>query len=131
MDYSILYKQKHENVTANSISATLQYDLLISAFNESDRVKQIFHHANAANKHWLIFPEYQYESIEIAHLQGQVFDFSNMSQLDEDDIILDYLDRSSDLLLKVNTVAIDITGMLRPYIVFLVRLLKENKISKS
>lgn len=129
MNYSFLYKKKFEDTTPLNISSKLNYDLLISAYNESERVNHIFNHVNAAEKHWLIFPEYQFEEIEIVHLAGTRFDFSSNRTADEDEIIMDYFEKNEDLILNGN-IAIDITGMLRPYIVFLIRLLKERKAKK-
>jgi len=129
MNYSFLYKKKIEDVSSQNIEANLVYDLLISAYNESHRVKHTFRNVNANEKHWLIFPEYNYEEIEIVGLEGEIFNFSDSNNADEDEIILDYFEQN-ELLISNGRIAIDITGMLRPYIVYLVRLLKEKNINK-
>jgi hypothetical protein len=129
MNYSFLYKKKIEDITPVNISSLLKYDLLISAYNESHRVKHTFENVDANEKHWLIFPEYEFEEIEIVGLNGRCFNFSNLNHQDEDEIILNYFEQNEQLISN-SKVAIDITGMLRPYIVFLVRLLKEKKINK-
>lgn len=129
MNYSFFYKQKFDDITPHMIYSKSNYDLLISAFNESFRVKHIFQNINAKEKHWLIFPEYGYELIEVAHLKGKIYNFSEKNNSDEDEIILDYFNENKDKLLNGN-IAIDITGMLRTYIVFIVRLLKEKGVKK-
>jgi len=129
MNYSFLYKKKIEDITPENISSCLKYDLLVSAYNESHRVKHTFENIEAKEKHWLIFPEYRYEDMELAGLSGKIFNFSGLNNTDEDEIILNYFEQNEDLI-SISNVAIDITGMLRPYIVFLVRLLKEKNINK-
>jgi len=129
MNYSFFYKEKYENVEPINLSTNLNYDLFISAYNESDRVNHVYDNVNAGLRHWLIFPEYQFKEIEIAGLQGEIFNYSEMNDSDEDEIILKYIEENEELILNSN-IAIDITGMLRSYIVFLVRLLKEKNIKK-
>lgn len=129
MNYSFLYKKKIEDVSPENISSNLKYDLLISAYNESHRVKHTFENIEAKEKHWLIFPEYEFEEIEIAGLEGTHFNFSKLNNLDEDEIMLNYFEKNEKLISQ-SSVAIDITGMLRPYIVFFVRLLKEKNINR-
>lgn len=62
MEYSIFYKRC---IQVNRLTKELgRFDLLISAYNASDRVKITFNHINAKKKIWLIHPEYQYSQIE-------------------------------------------------------------------
>lgn len=128
MNYSFFYKYKYEDVSSDSISNNLKYDLLISAYNESERVKHVFESIDSKEKHWLIFPEYDYENIEITELKEKVFNYSERTD-DEDDIILDYFNENEKLF-QNSKICIDITGMLRPYIIFMVRLFKEKGLKK-
>jgi hypothetical protein len=127
MNYSFFYKNKFNISQINS--EVKKYDLLISAYNESDRVKELYKNINATNKHWLILPEYQFDDIEIQGIEKEFFDYSEKNDLDEDQIITDYFFQNESLILS-SSVVIDITGMLRPYIVYLVRLLHAKKITK-
>lgn len=129
MNYSFFYKKKYEDVNDCIISSNLKYDLFISAYNMSERVRFLHDNINASKKHWLVFPEYQFSEIELGELQEPIFDYSDKSELSEDEIILDYFEKNEDFFSN-GTIAVDITGMLRPYIVFIVRLFKAKKIKK-
>jgi hypothetical protein len=129
MEYSFFYRKKIENISKEYIASHLDYDLFVTAFNDSFRVKYLYDNISSKNKHWIIFPEYQFNEIEIAQINGKKIDYSN-SKLTESDIILDYFNNNEKLFRTSSKIAIDITGMLRPYVVFLVRFLKFKKISK-
>jgi hypothetical protein len=129
MNYTHLYKEKFEYLSNFNKSTYKKYNLFISAYNESDRVKQVYENIHASNKHWLILPEYQFEEIEITDLEGPVFNYSNNINEDEDDIILDYYEKNKELIHNSN-IAIDITGLLRPYIVFFLRFFANQGINK-
>src|SRR5438045_820615 len=45
-------------------SWSLNWDIFISAFNSSERVKLIAQHATAAERYWLMLPEYQYSTAD-------------------------------------------------------------------
>lgn len=129
MEYSYFYRKKHVDVSEDYISENLVYDLFVSAYNESHRVQHLFKNISSENKHWIIFPEYNYNDLEIAEIVGDKWDFSK-SKLTESDIMLDYFNQNEHLFDNSQKVAIDITGMIRPYIVYLVRLLKFKGIQK-
>lgn len=129
MNYSFFYKNKFKNLVSFSQTSKDKYDLFLSAYNESFRVQEVFKNINATNKHWLILPEYRFENIELLDLKNPIFNYSGKSDWDEDEIILDYYEKNQDLI-EGSRVAIDITGLLRPYIIFLVRLLQSKKILK-
>lgn len=129
MNYTHLYKEKYDNLKNFNECTSKKYDLFISAYNESDRVKKVYENIESPNKHWLILPEYQFENIELSELDHPVFDFTNKSDYDEDDIILEYYENNIELIHNSN-IAIDITGMLRPYIVYFLRLFQNKGITK-
>lgn len=128
MNYSLLYKHKIEDFDEEHIQSNLKYDLLISCYNLSDRVNYLFDNISAKNKHWIISPEYKFTDVDIAHLGGHVFNYSKTG-MNEGEIILDYFEQNENLI-ENSKIAIDITGMLRPYIIFLIRLLKSKEINK-
>lgn len=129
MEYSFFYKKKYESVSPELISTSLKYDLYISAYNESERVQFLFDNVNAPNKHWLIFPEYQFSEIEVNQIAGDVYDYSRGPLKTESQIILDYFDQNEGLF-RNNSIAIDITGMLRPHVIYFTGLLKKKGIQK-
>jgi len=129
MKYSYLFKSKLEDIDAKLISTTFTHDLFISAYNESERVNFVFNNVSCIDKHWIIFPEYDFNGLDIGALQGQIFDYSNKSDLDESEIIIDYYNEAArNYFESKKRVCIDITGFIRPHLVFLIRLLEKEGI---
>lgn len=131
MDYTIFYKKKYENSEIVSLLDELDFDFFISAHNESDRISNLFEKVNSTHKHWIILPEYRFSEVEISHLTNEVFDYTNFSPTDDEgEIILDYFLKNENLFNTSDRIGIDITGFLRPHLVFLIRLLKIKGIRK-
>ena len=124
IDYSIFYKKSFLDYTKVN---EFNYDLFISAFNESLRVNKVFNEFGALKKHWLILPEYAYAETEFP-TSGQIFNFK--SGLSEADIIIDYFERAKIDDITNQKICIDITGFIRPHLVFLVVYLKRLGIKK-
>lgn len=118
IDYTIFYKENFDSV--EKISS--KYNLFISAYNDSRRVKDVFYGINADKKHWLIFPEYNYTQEELP-LNDIVFSFS--SEKRENDILIEYISSIGEEIFQNESICIDITGFIRPHLVFLVRYLAE------
>lgn len=129
MNYTNFYKIKYDDLDSFNEASVGKYDLFISAYNESSRVQQVFDNIDANTKHWLILPEYEFEDIEITEIEKHSFNYTRMSEWDEDEIILDYYEKNQGLI-ENSKIAIDITGLLRPYVVYLVRLFQSKEISK-
>ena len=91
-----------------------RFDVFISAYNSSERVRVVFNHVNAKQKIWLIHPEYQYLPIE--HPVGHTVVAPAMG---------DEIDQIGALLAAVPNIGsvslcIDITGFMRNALAFLV-----------
>ena len=90
------------------------YDVFISAYNEAERVSVVFDAASADKKIWLLQPEYELDSAP----DGIVYEGSIVC--DEANFVIDFWDEyGSELLGK--KVCIDITGFIRPTLLFLIR----------
>jgi len=124
IDYTIFYKKKFVDI--DEFVKTKTWELFISAYNDSERVRKVFNKINCDDKHWLILPDYGYTSNEFPKT-GQVFAYSTASQ--ENDFILSYV---NDIKLDLSQIdlCIDITGFMRPHLIFLIRFLKELKVKK-
>ncbi len=57
-DYTFFYKKKYTDLSR--FFKENSWSLIISAFNDSTRVKEVFSKVQAKNKNWLILPEYNY-----------------------------------------------------------------------
>lgn len=106
-DYTIYYKTNLPVETEWSDDE--EWDLFISAFNSSERVKCVYEKVRALKKHWLIIPDYVYEPLE--HPDGLVFAPPTSS---EAGFILDYV-KQACLDVAGKKLCIDITGFVKPY----------------
>src|SRR5580693_8210371 len=61
VDFTISYR---ERLDRNGFIARGPWDILISAFNDSERVRWVFENAKAARKVWVIHGEYAYAAGE-------------------------------------------------------------------
>lgn len=118
LDYTVFYKDawRFEDWPGHE-----GWDVFLSAFNSSDRVQQVFNKATASQKHWLIAREYQYQEDEFPSTGRCVVAQSEF----EADVIKGYFTETAvspgDIRLCV-----DITGFMRPHLLFLLRFLAEN-----
>jgi hypothetical protein len=126
MDFTNFYKKKYYEVS--DFASGNSYDVFVSAFNDSLRVKEVFEKASASEKHWLVFSEYKYEPSEIP-TEGssvRVFDCRIDSEISsEGELIRRYCKESG--LSPSSKICIDITGFIRPHLLFIVRYLAEMK----
>ena len=123
IDYTIFYKE--ELPIDIPWSSENSWDCFISAYNSSDRVRAIFKKANARTKHWLIQSDYQFEETEIPN--GQVFMPPVKS---EGEYIQEYFAEAGISDFRNMSICIDITGFIKPYIMFMIRWLAENRVKK-
>lgn len=119
-DYTICYKSNL------SVDADWEdrWDIFLSGFAPTDRSRAVFDKVVATEKHWIAFPEYGFTESELP--SGNVF---RDDPGDEASFVTAFLDP----LLKGSASAklcIDITAFIRPYLLFLVRLLTERGIRK-
>lgn len=118
-DYSIFYKQSFAPVP--DWAKGLEWDMLVSAFNDSERVRSTFDQVPAAEKLWVIHPEYGVEADALPASRRFASDATS-----EADFVLELLDtmraRGFDPL--TTRLCLDITGLLRPHLMFLVQMLE-------
>ena len=112
VDYSIFYRRP---VAVNRIGRELRsFDILISAFNDSDRVRSVFSDVRASRKFWLIQPEYGYTPLEEPTGHTNV----RPSKIDEVTQVNELLAQLGNI--ENRSICIDITGFMRHVLVFLV-----------
>lgn len=121
IDYTILYK------TELPLGETwsFNWDLFVSAFSPTERVKVPFEKANANHKKWLIFPEYNFNRTE--YPEGPCFFTESRNEAEYITEFWETLDLSS---IEDKSICIDITGFIRPYLMFIIKLFKEYGIKK-
>ncbi len=132
MNYDFLYKKKYE-IKSGAIEGDyplINYDILISAFNSSERVNYIIENLPASEKHIFILQEYNFGTTEISHLKsnGDLMIFESSSD-DESEILGEYF-RENIIPNKNQKILFDLTGFLRPHIVYFLRLCKAFDVKK-
>ena len=121
IDYTIYYKRSLPLM--GSLNPQNEWDLFISSYVPTDRTTHVFDNVAAKQKIWLIFPEYNFEAAELP--TGDVY----CGTIDnEANFIRDFWNslpaNAQDL-----RICIDITGFIRPYLIYLVRWLQENNVT--
>lgn len=121
IDYTIFYKTKYK--PDEDWQDETHWNLLISAYNDSERVQGVFERANADEKHWLILHDYAYEKEEYPKT-GNVFAPRDTY---EASFIQEYVEESK-VELNSKKLCIDITGFMRPHLMFLIKYLWMNDV---
>jgi hypothetical protein len=96
------------------------WDLFVSAYNDSERVQRVFTAVPAKNRAWWVLPEYAYTSGEISHLQNAV----HLDGGHEDEVVTQGMRQIG--FDPTQRLCFDITGMMRPQILFLMAYLSEQ-----
>lgn len=118
INYTYFYKQKYLSVAELGDPA---YDVLISTFNQTDRVCEVFEAINSSNKYWIILPEYD-NDIFVDFYKGDYtkidIPYEGYTQLSA------FIDT---LQINENTkLCLDITGFLIPHMLFVIRYLQKK-----
>lgn len=98
-----------------------RWDFFFSALNDSERVRGTFDKVQAQRKYWIIIPEYQYVDDEIPSDQNVLITDS----FNEADQVIETIGSVLAGVGKDARVCIDITGLMRPQILFVLRYFKQ------
>lgn len=121
MDYTIFYKEIYPD---GKIDASIEYDLFFSAYDNCERTKEIFNKINSKRKIWFNFPHYQNGTINVP-APGELFEFASYK---EDDYFIDFFSKNTiDFTSKI---CIDITGFLRPHLIYFIKYLYLQGVKK-
>lgn len=107
IDYTVLYRSTLPATGAWSPSE--QWNLFVSAFNESERVKSVFDWAVADTKLWVIHPEY---GMPADRIPAGALEPPNGDEAEFINAVLDAYPGD----LTTASVCLDITGMMRPHV---------------
>ena len=104
------------------------WDIYVSAYNSSDRVKETYEKVPAKRKVWIIHGEYDYSTGELP--SGYCFMSRASSEADFiKDLVAD-LETNSGKDLGDLSICVDITGFMRPHLLFLALYLKHRGVKK-
>ncbi|MFQ3253298.1 MAG: hypothetical protein ACI9U6_001592 [Loktanella salsilacus] len=102
------------------------FDIFISAFNDSERVKHVFANVCASEKFWWILPEYGYSAEDLKSI-GKLEKFLNGLAENEADLVIGGMKQSGLEDPSLLSVCIDITGFMRPHIFMLLKYFQDKK----
>jgi hypothetical protein len=121
MDYTIFYKDSYDNGDLNN---SPEYDIFLSAFDNCNRTKEIFNKVKSTLKKWFIFPQYK----GIAELPTENA-YINQS-LAESGYFENFIQEFIDNDYKTKKICIDITGFIRPHLIYLLKFLSRSNVSQ-
>lgn len=101
-------------------SRTCPWDLFISGYNDTERVQAIFESVPARRRSWWVIPEYGYTKQEVEHLA----DAALLARGTEAQIVRAGLNASGFDPAVDRKLCVDITGLMRPHILYLMAYLK-------
>ena len=120
-DYSFMYKE----VLARSGMIGGDWDVFVSAYNLSDRVKDVYDRVVASRKLWVIHPEYELGASLLPG--GEQFLDPGSGEAEFCNQLLSVLPMGEEGRLKM---CVDITGMMRPHMMCLLFRLADLGVSK-
>ncbi|CAI2390227.1 hypothetical protein [Alteromonas macleodii] len=91
-----------------------EYDLFLSVFNSSDRVNEVYNRIKSESKYWLIIPEYEY--VEKDYPKEPFIKLSGGNESEQLQSLLKLLNLKD---YKNSKVCVDLTGFMRPQMLFL------------
>jgi len=100
-----------------------RWEFFFSALNNSERVNNVFHKVQADNKYWIIIPEYQYNDADLPSDQNVL----RTESLNEADQVIETIGSVLRDIDKKSRICIDITGLMRPQILFILKYLELNE----
>ncbi|MGR0160238.1 hypothetical protein [Paenarthrobacter nitroguajacolicus] len=124
IDYSIFAKDTVLPIGIREES----YDIFISAFNSSERVRRVFDDVRSASKTWIVHSEYGYRDDELPTGRSYAPKASGSSPVDFWQDFFEWLSLPQEQ--GSLSVGIDITGMMRPHLMLLPLMLRLHGLSK-
>ena len=119
-DYSICYRR----TVGLAQLPNERWETFVSAFNGSERVREVFSNVSATTKHWLIHKEYGLSNADLPNARSVFHTEAN----DESAFIADFLQYTGSTILR-DGLCIDITGLMRPHLMLLVKVLFDFNIN--
>lgn len=116
IDYTVFYKSALD--PSGPWASERSWDLFISGYNANDRVQRVFDAVHATRKIWLVHSEYGFRSDE-SPSTGVVFVATDGMR--EDDCVQGCLSDCDSV--ASGSLCVDISGFMRPHLMFLLRVL--------
>lgn len=104
------------------------WDVFISAFNSSDRVREVYSKVPANSKYWLIHSEYGYSGEELPG--GDCFECPSSSEAEFVEAFIAHIEKAEQRDLSSLSICVDITGFMRPHLICLALYMRLRKVKK-
>jgi hypothetical protein len=114
IDYNIFYKAE---LPLDKPWDSSGWDVFVSAFNSSERVRLVFDRVNAKRKYWLIHNEYEYKKEEIP--SGVIFHSDERNEAPFVRGLVARIEADFGKRVRDLSICVDITGFMRPHLLFL------------
>jgi hypothetical protein len=114
LDYNIFYKTE---LSLKDPWPAGRWDVFISAYNSSERVKITFDKVPARRKCWVIHNEYSYSSEDIP--PGDSFRSTKQDEASFIKELVSYIQQSAGEDISKLSICVDVTGFMRPHLLFL------------
>lgn len=98
----------------------VRFDVFISAYNNSERVKFVFDNVLAEKKYWWILPEYDYSAEDLSGIAGDASCIQELPKSEADLVLRGMIESGLDDPSGL-AVCIDITGFMRQHIFMLLK----------
>jgi hypothetical protein len=122
IDYTIFYKYSLD--PKSNWAETQKWDMFISAYNTNERVQNVYNSVQAEKKKWIVHSEYEFTPDKCPKEKNS---FLPKHGLREDDCIQQFLAEYCTGI-EDGSLCIDITGFMRPHLMFLLRVLEVKEI---
>jgi hypothetical protein len=122
IDYTIFYKS--ELPVGGPWPPGSEWDVLLSAYTDAERVRLLYERVQATQKHWLVFPEYSYSSAD--SLPAGAFQHAARNEAE-------FIQEFWAMLptgIAAKRICVDTTGFIRPYLLFLMRWFVEQGVRR-
>lgn len=120
MDYSLLSRKE---LGGDDLARLPDWDLFLSAYNQSERVNRVFDEVRAGAKEWLVHPEYDFAPEQLP--TGSVVRI--MTSRDEAEFWHQYFaEARADRWPSGIRLCVDSTGFMRPHLMLMLRMLRDR-----
>lgn len=113
IDYTNFFKESFKD---GNLSSFPEYDYFMSAYDNCMRTKEIFKNIKAKKKMWFYFPQYN----EITDYPDDC-NYYQRNSISESEYFLDFISEFSEVDYLSKKLCVDITGFIRPHLIYLLR----------
>jgi hypothetical protein len=111
MDYALFFRRP---IAVDRVAKEVgRFDVFVSAYNSSDRVRKVFDEVRAERKFWLMHPEYQYAAVELP-TGASLIEPDSRDEIAQVEALLSAIGP-----LNGQSLCIDMTGFMRHVLVFM------------